>query len=40
MTENIETEQPTFNGMARQAMVMGSPCPLSLCVVLSVRWQL
>ncbi len=32
MTENIETEQPTFNGMARQAMVMGVPLPaLAVC---------
>ncbi|WP_107688770.1 VirB3 family type IV secretion system protein [Neisseria wadsworthii] len=27
MTENIDTEQPTFNGMARQAMVIGVPLP-------------
>lgn len=27
MAENIDTEQPTFNGMDRQAMVIGVPLP-------------
>ncbi|MDF7675956.1 VirB3 family type IV secretion system protein [Neisseriaceae bacterium ESL0693] len=32
MTENIHTKQLTFNGLARQAMVLGIPIPaLAIC---------
>ena len=41
MREDIHTEQPTFNGMNRQAMVLGIPLPaLAVCGLSGVMLML